>query len=276
MLADAACHDVPVGDPAVRAMWNANAAEWIRLSRAGFDRYRDLVNTPAFFAELPPIDGLDVLDVGCGEGHNTRLLSELGARVTAIDISELFAQAAATWPSPMSSRASAEPAYAIADAESLPFADARFDGVTAFMSVQDTARPETTLGEIRRVLQPGGFVQFSVLHPVNSTPVRRWADDDQGRRSALCIGGYFVTGAHTETWSFSAAEDPDVRQTRPFTITHAHRTLTGWISAIRDAGLMIDALWEPTASPEIAAAHPDVADTRIVPYFLHIRAVRTG
>ena len=35
-------------------MWNANAAAWTELSRAGFDRYRDLVNTPAFFRLLPP------------------------------------------------------------------------------------------------------------------------------------------------------------------------------------------------------------------------------
>jgi len=34
--------------PDTRALWNANAAAWTEMSRAGFDRYRDLVNTPAF------------------------------------------------------------------------------------------------------------------------------------------------------------------------------------------------------------------------------------
>ncbi len=32
--------------------------------------------------------GRHVLDVGCGEGHNTRLLARAGARMTRVDISE--------------------------------------------------------------------------------------------------------------------------------------------------------------------------------------------
>jgi hypothetical protein len=47
-----------VDRPDTRALWNANAAAWTELSRAGFDFYRDLVNTPAFFAMLPPVEGL--------------------------------------------------------------------------------------------------------------------------------------------------------------------------------------------------------------------------
>ena len=30
--------------------WNANAAAWTKLARAGYDIYRDHLNTPAFFA----------------------------------------------------------------------------------------------------------------------------------------------------------------------------------------------------------------------------------
>jgi ubiquinone/menaquinone biosynthesis C-methylase UbiE len=38
------------------------------------------------------------------------------------------------------------------------------------MSLMDVADPERTLLEVARVLRPGGFVQFSVVHPVMSTP----------------------------------------------------------------------------------------------------------
>ncbi len=48
------------------------------LARAGFDVYRDALNTPAFLAVLPDVRGQRGLDVGCGEGHNTRLLAERG------------------------------------------------------------------------------------------------------------------------------------------------------------------------------------------------------
>src|SRR5215469_2844904 len=70
--------------------WNANAPVWTKLARAGYDVYRDYLNTPAFFEMLPNVAGLVGLDIGCGEGHNTRLLAKRGARVTAIDIAENF------------------------------------------------------------------------------------------------------------------------------------------------------------------------------------------
>lgn len=66
--------------------WNENAYAWTQLARAGYDTYRDHLNTPAFFAILPDVRGLAGLDIGCGEGHNTRLLAQRGARVTAVDI----------------------------------------------------------------------------------------------------------------------------------------------------------------------------------------------
>ena len=60
------------------------------LSRAGYDVYRDYLNTPAFFAILPDVRGLIGLDIRCGEGHNTRLLAHRGARVMGIDASPTF------------------------------------------------------------------------------------------------------------------------------------------------------------------------------------------
>jgi hypothetical protein len=59
---------------------------------------------------------------------------------------------------------------------------------------------------------------------------------------------------------------------RPFTITYARRTLTGWLNAVLAAGLTIDAIAEPHADEDTAAAHPEIADTRIAPYFLIVRA----
>ena len=46
-----------------------------RLARAGYDVYRDHLNTPAFFQMLPDVTNLRGLELGCGEGYNTRLLA---------------------------------------------------------------------------------------------------------------------------------------------------------------------------------------------------------
>lgn len=55
----------------VAAHWNRNAENWTRLSRQGYDVFRDHVNTPGFLEILPDVSGLEGLDIGCGEGTNT-------------------------------------------------------------------------------------------------------------------------------------------------------------------------------------------------------------
>ena len=74
----------------VAGYWESNAEAWTRHSRAGYDVYRDALNTPAFLAMLPPVAGLQGLDIGCGEGTNTRHVARLGARMHAIDIAPTF------------------------------------------------------------------------------------------------------------------------------------------------------------------------------------------
>ena len=168
-------------------MWNANAASWTELSRAGFDVYRDLVNSPAFFAMLPSVAECSGLDLGCGEGHNTRLLAERGANVVALDIADEFVAAAAEY-------GGRGVRFVIADGATLPFAGGSFDFVTAFMSLMDVGDPESTLREMQRVLVPGGFVQFSVVHPATATPIRRWLNDGSGRARGIGDRGLLRRG----------------------------------------------------------------------------------
>jgi len=251
--------------PDTRKIWEGNAPAWIELSRAGYDVNRDLVNTPAFFDLLPPVDGRFGLDLGCGEGHNTRLLAAAGAELVALDTSAPFIAAAAGVPSERIR-------FVLADGAILPFRDECLDFVTGFMSLMDVAAPETTLAEVARVLEPGGFAQFSILHPFGSSPVRRWIEDADGRREMLAIADYFSEGPLTETWTFGSQPDELRARHRPFTITYARRTLTGWFNAFTGAGLTVDAISEPCASEEVAREHPEVADSRIAPWFLHFLA----
>lgn len=78
----------------VGTYWEQNAHAWTQLSRAGYDVYRDRLNTPAFLRMLPNVDGLGGLDLGCGEGSNTQRLAQFGARMTGIDIAPSLISAA--------------------------------------------------------------------------------------------------------------------------------------------------------------------------------------
>ncbi len=253
----------------VAAYWEANAESWTRFSRAGCDVYRDALNTPAFLAMLPPVDGLLGLDIGCGEGTNTRQLVRLGAHMSAIDVAPSFVRYAREAEAAQSSDID----YEIADALELPFPDGSFDFATAFMSLMDVSDPARAVREAARVLRPGGFLQFSILHPCFAPPYRKVVRNDDGTTRAIEIARYFdPVDGEIETWCFSSLPPEAKRSTEPFRIPRFHRTLSQWVEMIVTAGLVIEAFGEPSASPEVAAAVPYVEDTRVAPLFLHVCA----
>ena len=68
--------------------WNENADQWTRDVRAGFDVYRDKFTFPAFLDALPEIDGLDVIDFGCG--LNSKVDSGILSRHFCVAIASVF------------------------------------------------------------------------------------------------------------------------------------------------------------------------------------------
>ncbi|GAV35369.1 malonyl-[acyl-carrierprotein] O-methyl transferase [Roseomonas sp. TAS13] len=256
----------------VAAHWEANAEHWTRQVRAGMDVYRDALNTPAFLAMLPPVAKLEGIDIGCGEGANTRQLARLGARMRAVDIAPTFIRHARE-------AEAAEPlgiAYGVGDGTALPFPDARFDFATAFMSLMDMPDQAQALREAARVLRPGGFLQFSILHPCFAPPRRRVLRDGEGMVLGVEVSRYFDdTGGAVDEWHFSTLPVEERAGIPPFRTPRFHRTLSGWVSIILAARLRIEAMGEPCASEELARQVPTVADTRVAPLFLHVR-VRKG
>jgi len=252
--------------------WEDNAEVWTRLSRAGWDVYRDLLNTPAFFDFLPDVINLTGLDLGCGEGHNTRLLSQRAGRVYAVDISPTFVGYALA----AERERGGTIRYTIASGQRLPFAASAFDFVTAFMSLMDLPDLELVLKEIFRVLKPGAFLQFSISHPCFLTaPFRELLRDSAGNAYAVAVGRYFEAAEPwIEEWLFSAAPSEVKDGLRPFRIPVFHRPLSGWLNSILEAGFRIERVAEPFVDEETAARYPNVADTRVASYFLHVRCRR--
>ena len=243
--------------------------DWTRHARAGYDIYRDGLNTPAFLDMLPPVHGLFGLDVGCGEGSNTRELVRLGARMCAIDVAPTFIRHA-------QDTERAKPfgiTYLVADATDSPFAADSFDFATAFMSMMDMADHGVALGEAARILRPGGFLQFSILHPCFVPPYRRVLREPNGRTRAIEVGGYFdTTDGRIDTFRFERAPQAEREKTEPFRVPRFHRTLSGWVNLIVEVGLVIERFGEPRVSVEVAEAEPVLEDTRVAPIFLYIRA----
>jgi SAM-dependent methyltransferase len=252
----------------VADFWNQNAEAWTRLTRAGFDVYRDYINTPCFFLMLPDVDGLRGLDIGCGEGHNTRLLARRGARLDAVDVSDRFIEYARK-------SEDEEPlgiVYQQASAVELPFADQTFDFVTGFMSFMDMSETEKVIFESHRVLKSGGFLQFSITHPCFQTARWKWILDENGNRSAMACGDYFSKkdGA-IDQWMFSALPANLSGKYPEFRIPRFDRTLSFWLNLLMETGFVLERVEEPYADAEAIRQHPGLADSRIIAYFLLMR-----
>lgn len=252
----------------VGEFWNSNAEAWTRLSRAGYDVYRDHLNTPAFFTMLPPVSGLRGIDLGCGEGHNTRLLAQRGALMTAIDISGVFirhAQAEET-RTPMGIT------YLVASAVELPFADGTFAFATAFMSFMDIPETKQVLAEAFRVLEPGGFLQFSMLHPCFNPPHRRTCRDESRTTYAIEVGDYFVDArGRIDEWTFVTVPVSGRDRLPKFKVPRFHRPISEWLNLLGETGFAFERCEEPYPSDEVVRAHPSLQAAQVAAHFIHFR-----
>jgi len=99
--------------------------------------------------ELSPTDRL--LDVGCGTGAQVRSATPLVGRVVGVDLSAAMIREAVVL-----ARGLDNASFAIADSERLPFADGAFTAVLCTLSFHHYPQPRVAVGEMARVLAPGG------------------------------------------------------------------------------------------------------------------------
>ncbi|MHB8643724.1 MAG: class I SAM-dependent methyltransferase [Gaiellaceae bacterium] len=116
----------------------------------------------------PYCEGKDVLDAACGVGYGTVALAETAARVVGADVdADAIAYARGRY-----ARDNVE--FVVADLLDPPFADASFDVVASFETIEHLREPETFVRHVARVLRPGGVfvvstprVDVTTLRPGN-------------------------------------------------------------------------------------------------------------
>lgn len=168
--------EVPAPEPlsqelvAVRDYWQDHVTDWpIAKAEAGTPEF--FRETEAYrFEKLDYLDrvidygghaGEDLLDVGCGLGNDTSRFARGGARVTGIDI----APNAIRLSEENFRQRGLEGRFELMNGEAMTFPDASFDFVYCHTVLHFTAHPERMVGEIHRVLRPGGR---AVLMMVNA------------------------------------------------------------------------------------------------------------
>ncbi|HET6866469.1 MAG TPA: methyltransferase domain-containing protein [Solirubrobacteraceae bacterium] len=187
-------------------------------------RWRTAENSAAYL--LPFLEpGMRLLDVGCGPGTITLDLAARVApgRTTAVDRD---AGIVAEARSLLDSRQVSGVEFRTADAYALEFEDESFDVVHAHQLLQHLTDPVAALGEMRRVLRPGGVLAVRdgdyggfVWAPADPV-LDRWlelyhdvcrhngADADAGRRLLGWAQAAGFTEIHpsSSTWTFAEPE----------------------------------------------------------------------
>ncbi len=236
----------------LRDHWEAEADQWTRWARApGHDSYWRF-HRDQFLNLLPPPARL-TLDIGCGEGRLTRDLKKLGHHVIGLDASPSLVAAAREADGSIDVR--------LADAAALPIDDASADLAVAFMSLHDIDAMPAAIREIARVLDRGGRLCLAIVHPINSAGSFAQRSPD---------APFVIKGDYLHAFAYSDAVE---RDGLAMTFHSRHRPLESYFSALEEAGLLVEALHEPSVPDHAIQSEADRRWQRL-PLFLHLRARR--
>ena len=213
-----------------RRWWDADADDYHAM-HGEFLGDADFVWSPERLREadahlLGDVDGLRVLEVGCGAAMCSRWLVTQGARPVAFDLSAGMLRHARS----LGASTGLPVPLVQADAQHLPFAAESFDlAFTAFGAVPFVADSALLMREVARVLRPNARWVFAASHPL------RWIfPDDPGPNGLTATMSYFDRTPYVEFDDGGRA-----------TYVEHHRTLGDRVREIVAAGFRLVDVIEP-------------------------------
>jgi len=254
----------------VTRYWDENADLWTEHVRKGWDAYREHFNNPAFLKFIGNLNGKRVLDAGCGEGYNTRILARRGAQVVGVDISQRMVELARQEEQrePLGNR------YEVASFSDLSlFEDKSFDIVVSFMALMDSPDYEGALREFFRVLRKKGKLFFSISHPCFMTKGFGWIEDEHENALKITASNYFDRRPWVEYWRFTKGSIPE--DVKPFAVPAFPRILSDYLNTLIKVGFILKRIQEPRPSQQMCKKHPWLQKWRDhAALFLHIHALK--
>jgi ubiquinone/menaquinone biosynthesis C-methylase UbiE len=185
------------------------------------------------------VGGQRVADIACGQGRMSRALARRGAEVVGFDLSDaLLAKARAA---ERLDRLGVS--YVLADVTTPDaLVGEAFDAVVCNYGLSDIDNLDGALATVSRVLEPGGWFVFSILHPC----FPGW--DDDAPSSWPADGGYYQEG-----WWL--AQNTGFRGK----VGANHRTLSTYLNRLTHHHLQLDVVVEPAPGATWAARKPGAA-----------------
>lgn len=167
-----------------------------------------------------------LLDVGCGGGSHTAAFGAEGWDVVGLDVSDAQLELARGRGCEV----------VRGRAESLPFEDASFDAVVSTWTHTDVDDWPAAVGEIRRVLKPGGPFVYLGVHPCFVGPHSLFVEGKGVPE--LHLGWYRRAGRYEQAPGIS----PTGLRSR---VGATHLPLAGFLQSFLDAGFRLEHVEEP-------------------------------
>ncbi len=211
--------------------WHELSVPWIKEAREGRNPTRTGLLDKPILEACGNVEGLKILDCGCGEGRFCRILADKGSGyVFGLDLCKPMIEAAEELQSESDE-------YRVADVQDLSFIeDETFDLAVSYLNQCDLPDYYANNREVFRVLRAGGRFIVANLHPMRSA-VGQWHRTDDGEKQHVILDRYFDEGERH--WKIMGVE-----------LTNFHRSLSTYTNAFLQTGFSIEAIYEPTVTSE--------------------------
>ncbi len=218
-----------------------NVATWYDAHlEKGKDTYHEKVVYPHLLRIIGEAKDKRVLDLACGQGQFSRMLSEKGSLVTGIDLGEELITIAKKQNALLPAKKNPI-TYVHGSADTLSmFSDVSFDIVVCVLALQNIENLSKTIKEAHRVLKDKGTFIFVLNHPAFRNPRQtHWGYDESTDTQYRRVDEY-MSESHTRI-----DMTPGSSKEKKFTVSF-HRPLQVYIKALAKAGFVLARLeeWE--------------------------------
>jgi SAM-dependent methyltransferase len=223
-----------------REYWNGMATDYVEPGRVNWSSEPQwgMFHVPDSEVHiLPDVDGLDVIELGCGTAYVSAWLARRGARVVGIDGSE--AQLATAHA--LQEEHGLHFPLLLGNAEEVPLPNASFDLAISEYGAAIWCDPHRWIPEAARLLRPEGHLIFLC----NGTLLMLTVPDTdaEGAADAILKRDYF--GMHRFEWPDSGAVE-------------FHLGCGDWIRLLRRSGFEIEDLIELRPAASATTRYPHV------------------
>jgi len=276
--------------------WGAVADWYDEAIEGSSDSYQQKVILPNIKRLVDAKEGMNILDVACGQGFFARTFAVAGATVSACDISpELVKLAKERVAAGFAGTSKAEadssdvnskvkamlesnPAnkinFHVTPSDKLDFAkDATFDTVVIILALQNIEKLAETFAECSRVLKPNGRLVFVVNHPAYRIPqASSWQWDEKTAKQFRRVDMYMSD----RTIKIDMTPGEVLASKKKYTVSF-HRPLQSYFKPLHKAGFAVTRL-EEWISHKTSQAGPRASEEdrirKEIPMFLCLEATK--